>query len=340
MQISADQLPQHLKRGLAPLYFVYGDEPLLAQEACDAIRRAAQAAGFGEREVLAVESGFDWNALFASTQSLSLFSERRLIDLRIPTGKPGETGTKIIADLCANPPADTLLLVSTGKLEKQAREAKWVKLLEKAAVTVAVWPIDAAQLPRWIAQRMAARGLTPGPGVAELLARHMEGNLLAAAQEIDKIAMAAGAGAVGVDDIENDLSDNARFNVFGLADACLRDDAAGITRMLAGLRAEGVEPVLVLWALAREARDLAQMAGAVAAGGALAAVLEERRVWARRRPLVSQALKRLRPAECLRLVQCAARTDRVLKGRRAGDVWQELECLALGIAGKAPRTCR
>jgi DNA polymerase III subunit delta len=207
-------------------------------------------------------------------------------------------------------------------------------------VTVAVWPVEAGELPTWISRRMASRGLKPGTGVAELLAHHMEGNLLAAAQEIDKIAMLTGGGAVSADDIEGNLGDNARFTVFGLADTCLRGDAADVLRMLASLRGEGLEPVLVLWALAREARDLATMAQQVAAGKPPAAVLEERRVWARRRPLVSQALKRLRAEECLRLVQRAARADRVLKGRRRGDVWQELECLALGIAGTRPRTCQ
>jgi DNA polymerase III subunit delta len=340
MNVSADQLPAQLKRGLAPMYFIYGDESLLVQESCDAVRDAAQAAGFGEREVLTVEAGFDWDALYASTQSMSLFAERRLIELRIPTGKPGDAGTKILVELSDNPPADTLLLVTSGKLEKQAREAKWVKALEKTAVTVAVWPVEPTQLPAWIARRMAARGLKPGAGVAELLAHYMEGNLLAAAQEIDKLAMRIGQGEVGADDIEENLGDNARFTVFGLADTCLRGDPSEILRILASLRGEGIEPVLVLWALAREARDLAAMAGQVESGKPLAAVLEERRVWSRRRPLVSQALKRLRANECLRLVQRAARADRVLKGRRSGDLWQELECLALGLAGTKLRTCQ
>jgi DNA polymerase III subunit delta len=340
MPVSIDQLPAQLKRGLAPIYFIYGDEPLLVQEACDAVRGAALAAGFGEREVLTVEAGFDWDGLYASTQSMSLFSARRLIELRIPNGKPGDAGSKILGELGERPPADIMLLITTGKLEKQARESKWVKGLEKSAVTVAVWPVEAGELPAWISRRMVARGLKPGSGVAELLAHHMEGNLLAAAQEIDKIAMLTGGGAVSADDIEGNLGDNARFTVFGLADTCLRGNAAEILRMLASLRGEGLEPVLVLWALAREARDLAAMAQQVAAGKPAAAVLEERRVWARRRPLVSQALKRLRADECLRLVQRAARADRVLKGRRRGDVWQELECLALGIAGTRPRTCQ
>src|SRR3989304_76441 len=182
MQLHANQLEAQLKRALAPIYLLSGDEPLLLEECCPAIRRAAQAQGCAERQVLTVEPGFDWNGLYASTQSLSLFAARRLIELPLPTGTPGG---------------------------------------------------------------------------AELLAHHMEGNLLAAAQEIEKLALLLGRGEVSLDDIEGNLGDNARFSVFTLADACLRGGAAAILRILNSLRAEGVDPVLVLWALAREARSLA-----------------------------------------------------------------------------------
>ncbi len=333
MQTSPDQLTSHLKRGLAPVYFVYGDEPLLVDESCCAIRAAATAAGYRERQVLTVESGFDWNGLYATTQSLSLFSERRMIELRIPTGKPGEAGAKILAEIAALPPVDMLFMVITGKLDKSVRESKWAKALEAAGLAVAVYPLEAAQLPAWIRRRMQERGLVPGSGVVELLAHLMEGNLLALAQEIDKLAMLFGQHEVSLDDIEGNLSDNARFNVFALADASLRGEPAVTLRILNSLRVEGVEPVLVLWALTRETRDLAQMSAMIAAGQPLQRVLDTRRVWAKRKPLVSQALKRSRPGEWLNLIQRSARADRVLKGRRAGNVWCELECLALGMGG-------
>jgi DNA polymerase-3 subunit delta len=340
MQLSIANLDDHLRRGLAPAYLVYGDEPLLVNEACDAIRAAAQAAGFGERERYTVEPGFDWNALYAASQSLSLFAERRLIELRLPTGKPGETGANMMMDMLAQPSPDTVLLVVAGKLEKRDRETKWVTAIAEAGAVVAIYPVEAAQLPAWITRRMRARGLVPGPGVAELLAHHMEGNLLAAAQEIDKLAMARVAGAtISADDIEDGLGDNARFTVFGLADSCLQGEAATIERILGNLRSEGVEPVLVLWALARETRELTHMAAELEAGKPLAAVLESRRVWAKRRPLVSRALKRLSLARCHDLIQRAARADRAIKGRLLADPWQELECLALGLANAAPGTC-
>ena len=339
MQISADQLANHFKRGLAPIYFVYGEETLLVEESCRAIREAAHSAGYLERQVLTVESGFDWNGLFNSTQSLSLFSERRFIELRLPTGKPGEAGAKILTEIAAQPPADTIMVVSSGKLDKPARESKWAKALEAAGVVVALYPLEAPQWPTWIRRRLETKGLRPGPGVVELLAHLMEGNLLACAQEIDKLAMLFGASEVGLDDIEGNLSDNARYNVFALADASLRGEPVTVERILNNLRGEGVEPILILWALTREARELSQMAAMVAAGQPVMQVLETRRVWAKRKPLVSSALKRLSLEASQNLLRRAAGTDRVLKGRGTGDVWQELQCLALSMSGLKPGTC-
>ena len=339
MQVNSDQLVSQLRRGLAPVYFVHGDEPLLVREAADAIRAAATAAGFSERQVLTVESGFDWNSLFASTQNLSLFAERRLIELHLPTGKPGEAGAQQLAQYAAAPPPDTLLLVIAGKLEKATRESRWAKALDAAGAMVIAWPIETAQLPGWIARRMLARGLKPGAGVTELLAYHMEGNLLACDQEIEKLAMLWSTSpngaprAVAVEEIEGALSDNARFNVFQLADAALKGEARVAMRMLESLRAEGIEPVLVLWALTREARSLASLSVRVAAGESAEQALDAVRVWSRRKPLVRQALKRLAPTVWLGILQRAARVDRVIKGRAAGDTWRELQNLALAMSG-------
>ena len=355
MQVNPDQLVSQLRRGLAPVYFVYGDEPLLVREAADAIRAAATAAGFSERQVLTVESGFDWNSLSASTQNLSLFAERRLIELHMPTGKPSEAGAQQLVQYAAAPPPDTLLLVIAGKLEKATRESRWAKALDAAGAMVIAWPIETAQLPGWIARRMLARGLKPGAGVTELLAYHMEGNLLACDQEIEKLAMLWGTSAavpdaalpppslessaagaprtVAVEEIEGALSDNARFSVFQLADATLEGEVRVAMRMLESLRAEGMEPMLVLWALTREARALASLSVRVAAGESAEQALDAARVWSRRKPLVRQALKRLAPAAWLGVLQRAARVDRVIKGRATGDAWRELQNLALAMSG-------
>lgn len=332
MQLSPDQLSAHLKRGLAPVYLIAGDEPLIAQESADAIRAAARAAGFGERELHTVEAGFDWDAFYASTRVGSLFAARRMVELRLPTGKPGDAGGKVLAQLADEAAPDLLVLIVSGKLDKGARAAKWVGAIERAGVVLVLYPIEVGQLPGWIARRMRARGLTPGEGVSELLAHYFEGNLLACAQEIDKLAL-AGARAVDVDDIEGNLGDNARFNVFGLADACLAGEPVQLLRILGSLKAEGVAPVLVLWALAREARELAGLAGAVAAGRPEAEVLDK--VWMRRRPLIRKALQRATAPHWLDAIAQAARADRAIKGQGEGEAWHELECLALAIAGHA-----
>jgi DNA polymerase III subunit delta len=332
MQVSFDQLQAQLKRKLAPIYFISGDEPLLAQECVDAVRAATHAAGFTERKTFTVESGFDWAGLYAETRAGSLFAERRLIELRLANGKPGEEGAKTLVELCEDPLPDIVLLITSGKLDKQARPAKWATALEKIGVAVTLYPIEARQLPAWIERRMRAHGLQPGPGVVDMLAHYTEGNLLACAQEIDKLAMLT-SGSVSLDDIAGNLGDNARFSVFALADSALSGDTKGLARMLRVLKAEGQAPMLVSWALAREIRELARMAQAIASGRSEAQVLDEFRVWQRRKPLVRKALARTKLNEWHELVCAAARADRVVKGRGVGNVWLELESLALALGG-------
>jgi DNA polymerase III subunit delta len=332
MQLNADQLAAHLKRGPAPAYLITGDEPLLAQECADAIRGAAQAAGFGARELHTVESGFDWDALYADTRSGSLFAARRLIELRLPTAKPGEHGAKTLIDMLDNPSPDLVLLVIAGKLEKQARTSKWVGAFERAGAVLTLYPIEPRQLPGWIDRRLRSRGITPGPGVAEMLAHYTEGNLLACAQEIEKLAMLEQR-AIGVDDIAGNLGDNARFSVYALTDACLAGDSITVARIVRALADEDAAPALVLWALVREIRELTRMAAALGAGRAEAQVLEEFRVWQRRKPLVSRALKRTPLDGWYQLVRAGAAADRVIKGRAPGNAWLELEKLALALAG-------
>jgi len=332
MRCDVEQLGPSLARRLAPCYLISGDEPLRIEEAGDAIRAAARAAGYSERLVYTVESGFDWNSLLVSTQSLSLFATHRLLELRIPTGKPGEAGAKALAALAAQPPRDTLLLVIAGKLEKAARDSSWVKALDAAGVTITAHELNAQRLPAWIGARLRARGLQAEAGVIELLAYHMEGNLLACAQEIDKLVLLHGNDAtLGEAEVRASLVDSARFTVYGLVDACLAGEAAAAARMLRHLRAEGTEPILVLWALARELRSLAQLARELSQGRPESAVLAK--VWAARRGPVTQALRRVRPAQWLGMLRAAARTDRVLKGRAAGKVWHELETLVLAVCG-------
>jgi DNA polymerase-3 subunit delta len=334
MQINADQLARQLERGLAPLYLVSGDEPLQVEECGDAIRRRAEAGGCSERSVFTVEPGFDWDGLRTATQSLSLFAERRLIELRLPTGRPGEAGAALLSELAGNVSADIVLLVITGKLDKTQRESSWAQAIETAGTHVVIWPLDAQKLPAWLTQRFAGRGLKPEAGVVDLLAWHLEGNMLAAAQEVDKLAMLCLNGRVAHADVEESLADSARFSVYQLVDAALAGEVVAARRILASLRTEGTEPILILWALARELRTLAQMGQELARGKPESSVLA--RAWAQRRTLVGKALRRHPAPVWLGFMRRSALLDRILKGRASGDVWLELERLLLAVAGLRP----
>ena len=333
MQVRADQLLDRLTGSLARVYLVHGDEPLLTMEACQAVRDAARAQGYSERQVFSVDKSFDWQALTGASQSMSLFAEKRLMELRLPTGKPGTSGSEVIATLAATPDDDTILLVWSGRLDKRAQASKWVKALEQAGVVVAVYPLSSRELPGWIKQRMKQHSLNAGPGVAELLAYRYEGNLLALAQEIEKLSLLFVDDLVSVADIEDKLGDGARFDVFRMVDTCLQGDGPAAVRALTGLRSEGVAPVLILWALVREIRALAQMSAEMAVGKSESQLFREFRVWSTRQALVRTALRRHPRNRWYSLLQGAHRADKVIKGREPGDAWLALQALGLALSG-------
>jgi DNA polymerase-3 subunit delta len=334
-QARAEQFAAQLKGELAPVYFVYGDETLLVNECADAVRAAAREQGYTERQVFTVETGFDWNSLVAASDSLSLFSERRILELRLPNGKPGKEGARALLDYAERPPQDTLLLMISAKLEPAARRSKWVQALDKAGVSVPVWPVDVAQLPAWIDRRMRGRGMQPSREALQLIAERVEGNLLAADQEIEKLYLLHGGGPLDLETVTELVADSARYDIFGLVDAALGGDAVYAQRVLAGLRAEGVDPVLILWALSREIRSLVSMARDMQGGMALAQVLASRRVWDKRKPLISGVLQRIRGRQWWALLQRCAHIDRVIKGRAPGSAWDELLQLTLRLSGVA-----
>jgi DNA polymerase-3 subunit delta len=333
-RLRADQLAGQLSQSLAPVYFIYGDETLLVNECADAVRTRARELGHSERQVFSVEAGFDWNSLRAAGDSLSLFSERRILELRLPTGKPGKEGAEVLREYAQQPAQDTVLLIISAKLESAARRSKWVQALDQAGVSIAVWPVEAGQLPGWIDRRMRARGMRASREALQLIAGRVEGNLLAAAQEIEKLYLLHGAGELDAETVADLVADSARYDVYGLVDAALAGDAVRAQRVLSGLRGEGVDPVLVLWALSREIRALAAMAQRLPADG-LARVLAAHHVWEKRKPLVGAALKRIRGRQWWGLVQRCARLDLVIKGRVAGSAWDELLQLSLSLAGYA-----
>jgi len=333
MKIRPEQLDAHLKKALAPIYLAFGDEPLLVQEARDAVRAAAHERGHDERLVMEAEAGFDWDALRLASDNLSLFTQRRLIDLRLHNAGPGQAGGRALADYAARPPEDTVLLVSAGKLDKKAQGSEWFKALEQHGITVAVWPVTAARLPAWTGQRLRARGLQADEAAVSLIAGRTEGNLLATMQEIEKLCLLYDGGRVGAREVAQAVGDSARFSVYDLADTALAGDTAKVVRIVEGLRGEGVEPVLVLWALAREIRQCCQMARDRDKGLSVDKVLAAHRVWDKRKSLAKACLARYPARTWCALLHQAARVDRILKGGEAGSVWHELLKLGVSVAG-------
>ncbi len=329
MRLNSEDLPRHLAKGLSGLYVVHGEALLLAIEAADAIRVAARAAGYSEREVIIAEQHFKWAELRNSAQSMSLFASRKVIDLRIPSGKPGVEGAQALQDHCANLNPDTLTLISLPKLESTALKSKWFAALEEHGTVVSADEVPLAALPAWIAGRLKRQEQSADADTLAFLAQRVEGNLLAAFQEIQKLALLFPAGALSFDQVKDSVMDVARYDVFKLSEAMLAGDAERYARILDGLRAEGTATVLILWAVAEDIRTLAKVSRAMQQGGNLTGALRDARVWGVRQKLVERAVRRFSPVFAERALRQAALIDKLIKGLRQGDVWDEL--LQLGV---------
>ncbi len=313
---------------LRPVYLIAGAEHLLVIEAADALRARAKALGYLEREVLDVESGFDWNRLADAARSMSLFASRKLIELRLPTGKPGKEGSAAIVEYCAAAPPDNVLLITANDWSSK-HEAAWTKAVERVGTLVVAWPLKPGELPDWIGARMATHGLRPTPDAIALLAERVEGNLLAAAQEIDKLALLHAGKTLDADALEASVADDARYDVFRLADAAIGGDAARALHIARGLRAEGEELIPMLGWLLMQLRLLLRVASAanVDAG------LRGERIWPQaRESLFRRALRNSDRAHWERCIAQAGVIDRIAKGRGGGDAWLELERLLAAMA--------
>jgi len=331
VRTSPDALSSGLARGLRSAYLVTGSEPLLIAEACDAIRAAARAQEYADREVHFLERGFDWNALLADAANLSLFATRRLIELKIgPT--PDAESQRALAGLAERPPADTVLLVS-GELERKALTTAWVRAFEEHGVLVVVQSVERPALPGWIRERLGRRGVTIEPAAAELLADRVEGNLLAAQQEIERIALLMPEATLDVGQVAGLVADSARYDVFELAAAAFSGQAERALRILAGLRAEGREPPLVLWALLNDLRGLSRVAQRAERERSLDSIFRAEQIWSNRQGPLKAALRRLPRPEIDALLVAAAAADRMAKGSLRGDAWVALEALVARIAG-------
>jgi DNA polymerase-3 subunit delta len=326
LKFNSDTLLTHLEQQLLPVYLVSGDEPLLTAEAADAVRAKARASGFTERETHFMERGGDWNDVRASANNLSLFAERRIVEIRMPTAKPGNTGSAAIVALLENKDPDRVLLITTPKLDRDAQGSEWVRAVESHGALVQVWPVDPSRLVAWLRTRARRMKLDVENDALEIIAERTEGNLLAADQELQKLRMIARADRVSAEDVLGSVADSARFDVFQLAECALAGDTARALRMLEVLRAEGVEPTLVLWSLSKSVRDLWGTIQSPGGGRAPA--------WRRQSAALEQGQRRASKLHFGRLTARAARADRMIKGREAGDAWDEMALLAMDICAR------
>jgi DNA polymerase-3 subunit delta len=332
VKIQANQVHSHLKKNLARCYLVSGDEHLLVAEALDAIRATARDKGFMSRDLHIATTGFDWSSLRNSTANLSLFAERRIVELRLPTGKPGRDGSAAIVDLVAETGPDLMLIVVASKLDRSGQSAKWVKALDAAGVTVTIWPIGSRELPGWIGERMRRAGLQPDREAISMIADRVEGNLLAAGQEIEKLRLLHGEGKLSSADVSEAVQNSSRFDVFKLVDAALSGDAKRAVRILSGLQAEGLEPVIVVWSLTRELRTLASLTEVMAGGTSLANAMQKARIWSSREALVRACVARHQGGDYHRLLKACSQADRAAKGQLQADPWQDVTPIILELA--------
>jgi DNA polymerase-3 subunit delta len=331
MPIKLEQLAGSLQRGLAPIYLIGGEEPLLLQECCDQIREAAKAQGFVEREILQADGNSDWSEL-EQAAAPSLFASQKIIDLRLRTGKPGQKGAKVLTEWAESPDPNIILLISCEQWDMGSRKSKWASALDKAGVRVDIWPINARDLPGWLEQRMLQQGMQPEPEVLRLLADRLEGNLLAARQEIDRLALIKGAGTVTVDDVLKVVVDSSRFDAFALAEHMLSGNLRDGLRVAAGLRRMNTPLPLLLGALLRELKTTEAFRLAMRGGEQETMVFRRLNIWYNRQNTVRAAARRLDTRKLFGAFKTLALIDRQSKGRAAGDPWQSLDTLLLQLS--------
>jgi len=329
MRLKPDQLNAALQKSLAPVYFLSGDEPLQLGEMADAIRKTARAAGYNSREIFSVDSTFSWNQLALSADSLSIFSDKKIIECRIPSSTVGTEGAKALTAYCQRLPDDTVLLISIGKLASATLKSRWLESIDKVGVVIQVWALDGQDLLNWLQQRLLQRGLHVEPDGIKLLASRIEGNLLAADQEITKLYVLYGAGQLSTAQIADAVADSSRYDVFKLMDWVLAAQTNRMIKILAALRAEGIAAPVILWALTREARSLIHIKLALAGGQHKDTVFRNNQIWDKRKSLVDKAITRLNLQQLNNILVLAAQADRQIKGQQSGDAWETLLAVCL-----------
>ncbi len=335
MRVALEELASRLTTSatnLPKLLVLNANEPLLLEEALDSARAIYQKAGYSERLRYQAETGFDWSQISGAGQSMSLFSDKRIIELRVPKSL-GAPGTKALSEYSDNLTESDVLIVLMPALDKRQRAAKWCKAVDYAGWLVDGYDISPQQFPIWLKKRLQSRALRVEAGVIELMTAQLEGNVLAAAQEVDKLRVLAKDGAVNLQLVTDSLADQARFDVYALSDVMLQGDFVRLLRIKQRLQAEGVEPVIVVWALVREIRLISAIASALEQGQSRAALFKQHRIWSKREPYVNAALGRLNATHWQDMLVKAGHLDQTVKGQRfreAGDVWYQIEQLCAG----------
>jgi len=334
MKLKSSQLSHHLnQQGLIPVYLLIGNEPLQMTECLDILRIFARSQGFTERTSSTVDTGFDWQQLSQQADNLSLFASKQLLEVHLGSKSPGEAGAKALIAYAQRPPPDKILVVTIDKLDASQQKSKWFTQLEERAGIVTIKPIEIAQLPDWIAQRLTKQGLQASSEAIHLIAERSEGHLLSCAQEIEKLGLLYGQGMISVEQVLEAVADSARFELFSWVDTVLSGETQRVVHQLQRLRAEGCEPILLAWALARELRNLCQIAQAIHSGQTSEQISKNYRLWPQKKNLILQAVKRYPPSGWYQLLRDTVKIDRIIKGIDKGNPWDALQQLSLQIAG-------
>ena len=332
MRIKPESLANQLSRGLQPCYLISGNEALLANEAADLIRLQARNQGFAERQVFHSDS-INWDDFLSETQSMSLFADKRIMELRLPNSKPGTEGSKALVQFVETVAEDILLLVIAGKLDRSQQRSKWVTAIEGKGGHVQVWPVEQKYMPGWLTQRLKAKGIQADPEAVDILAGRVEGNLLAAQQEVEKLALLA-SGPLDAKTMADLVVNSARYDVFTLVDRCLMGNTEEALTNLQGLQEEGTEATFILWALTKEVRQLVQIKDACAQGQSLETAIRSAGVWQKRQPLVHKAARRTEPERASKLLKLCKLCDQAIKSNDYGDPWLKMRSLVTGLCGQ------
>ncbi len=329
MNVRPDQLPAMIAKNAYPVYMVSGDEPLQQMESLDLIRAFLRDNDYSEREVLDVDAQFDWQRLLDEAANMSLFATRRIVELRLPSAKPGRQGSQVIKDYLARPPEDTVLIINTGKVDGNAKKSAWYKAVDQNGLVVQCWPVPVDKLPPWLRQRFKARDMDADDDVLAYISQHVEGNLLAADQEIEKLYLLLGPGKITYADVAEAVTSQSRYSVFELVDMMLTGNSKRVLRIIAGLKAEGIVPVIVNWALAKDIRLLVLASQDVSSADF---TLKRSGVWSSRVAMFKSCLSRHNPRSLQLMLKRCAYLDAVSKGMIDANIWDEIETLCVRLA--------